>query len=722
MKDLRDAIYLLYGHAEWPQLEQLAQTITGDDDLPGSPNKDVISEIISGAKLATQQDTVTVAVVLARAARSDRDDVAILADNVRRLWDRAWMAPTPSPPARLGRPVADCDPLVLEVHPAIDIPGQEQLGSRLPIYVPRAHDERLQQVAAQVMDGSSRLVTLVGGSSTGKTRACWELAHHLDREQPGRWRLWHPFDPTRPEAAMAAIDQAGPYTIVWLNEAQHYLAPTDVRLGERIAAGLRTLLQDPSRGPVLVLATLWRPHWSTLTARPQPHDPDPHAQARDLLTGTEIIVPEVFAPGELAGLDAPGVDPRVRQAAVHAEGGRVIQYLAGAPVLEERYRTAPPGARAIMQVAMDARRLGHPLPIPHALLEQAAPGYLDDHDWDYLGEDWLEQALAYTATLCRGTRGPLTRIRTRPGDPPTADGRPCYRLADYLEQIGRRERGGLYPPDSFWTALAVTITDAVLLCRLGVQAQIRSRYQQAIWLYIRAADRGDASALWLLAGLRQRAGDRAGAEALYRQAADRGSIDAMRLLAWAREEAGDRDGAESLAIQAADRGDTGALRDLAGMWEEAGDRDGAESLAIQAADRGDTGALRDLAGLRQRAGDGAGAEALYQWAVERGDTGALRDLAGLRQRAGDRAGAEALYQWAVDRGDTGALRDLARIREEAGDRDGAESLAIQAADRGDTGALRDLAGLRQRAGDRAGAEALYQWAVDRGDTGALRDL
>ena len=52
--------------------------------------------------------------------------------------------------------------------------------------------------------------------------------------------------------------------------------------------------------------------------------------------------------------------------------------------------------------------------LPQAFLEAAAPGYLTDTEWDALGEDWLEQALAYTAAPCKGVRGPLTRIRPRP--------------------------------------------------------------------------------------------------------------------------------------------------------------------------------------------------------------------------------------------------------------------------------------------------------------------
>jgi hypothetical protein len=56
--------------------------------------------------------------------------------------------------------------------------------------------------------------------------------------------------------------------VVWLNEAQFYLQAADGGLGERVAAGLRELLRDPARAPVLVLATLWPQYWDTLTARP----------------------------------------------------------------------------------------------------------------------------------------------------------------------------------------------------------------------------------------------------------------------------------------------------------------------------------------------------------------------------------------------------------------------------------------------------------------------
>ena len=83
----------------------------------------------------------------------------------------------------------------------------------------------------------------------------------------------------------------------------------------------------------------------------------------------------------------------------------MIQYLAGAPDLLDRYHNAPPAARALIDAAMDARRLGMRPALPRAFLEAAAPGYLTDTDWDLLPDDWLEQALGYTAKPARGSAG-----------------------------------------------------------------------------------------------------------------------------------------------------------------------------------------------------------------------------------------------------------------------------------------------------------------------------
>ena len=398
-----------------------------------------------------------------------------------------------------GRPLAEVtDPFALEVHRPVEPDSPEPGLTVLPLYVAREHDSELGQVVVAAAEGRSGIAVLVGGSSTGKTRACWEALRLLRDEEPG-WRLWHPINPSRPDAALRELSAIGPRTVVWLNEAQFYLdAPGG--LGEQVAAGLRELLRDPSCGPVLVLATIWLEFWDALTSRPQ-GGADLHAQARELLVGHDIAVPAAFTGRQLRRLSEVG-DVRLAQAANGAQDGQVIQFLAGAPVLQARYRNAPPAAAALIHAAMDARRLGMRPALPHAFLEAAAPGYLTDSEWNQLADDWLEQALTYTAAPCKGIRGPLTRMRLRPtagtGDSPTiCDSESTYWLADYLDQQGRATRCDQIPPAAFWTA-AASHAHPGDLGALGYAAYRHGLYRAAARLHKRGTANGDTTAAALL--------------------------------------------------------------------------------------------------------------------------------------------------------------------------------------------------------------------------------
>ena len=321
-----------------------------------------------------------------------------------------------------GRPLAEVnDPFDLEVHRPVQADGPPAGPGLLPTYVARGLDRLLAKVVQAAAEGKSGIAVLAGGSSTGKTRACWE-ALRLLREQPQPWRLWHPISPSRPEAAREELDRIGPRTVVWLNEAQFYLLTGD-GTGEQVAAGLRELLRDPARTPVLVLATLWPEYWARLTVQPAAGAPDPHAESRELLAGRQVQVPSELTAAERDWAAGTG-DPQLALAVRQAGNGRVIQFLAGAPELVSRYEGAPPAARALLDAAADARRLGMGPELPLAFLEAATPGYLDDTDQDTLPPDWLEKALAYAAAPCKGVRGPLAPIRPAPasrrGLPPTA--------------------------------------------------------------------------------------------------------------------------------------------------------------------------------------------------------------------------------------------------------------------------------------------------------------
>ena len=410
--------------------------------------------------------------------------------------------------AGAGWPLGEVtDPFALEVHRPVQPEGAAPRLPDLPAYVPREHDQVLAQVVEAAAEGRSGIAVLVGGSSTGKTRACWEALSLLRDQDPG-WRVWHPIDPSRPDAALAGLRRIGPRTVVWLNEAQFYLDVPDGS-GERVAAGLRELLRDPGRAPVLVLATLWPQYWDTLAARPA-GGADLHGQARELLAGHDVTVPAAFTPAQAAGLAGSG-DVRLVLAARLAADGQVVQFLAGAPELLARYRNAPPGAAALISAAMDARRLGAGAGLPHAFLEAAAPGYLTDEQWDALGEDWLERALAYAAVPAKGARGPLTRIRPRPAASRAAGSGPrdggeqlagipggsLYRLADYLDQHGRAHRADVIPPAGFWAAAAVH-ADPGDQATLGAAAHDRGLYRDAAQLHKNAAAHGSLrSALYL---------------------------------------------------------------------------------------------------------------------------------------------------------------------------------------------------------------------------------
>ena len=387
-----------------------------------------------------------------------------------------------------GWPLAEVtDPFALEVHRPVQLGGLESDLPLLPAYVSREHDQELAEVVRTVAGGSSGVAVLVGGSSTGKTRACWE-ALKLLRSQQEQWRLWHPIDPSRPEAALLELPSIQPWTVVWLNEAQFYLDATG-GLGERVAAGLRDLLRDPARAPVLVLATLWPEFWMRLAVRPSAAADDSHAQARELLAGRDISVPAAFTKGQVRQLRF-AQDPRLAQAAQAAEDGQVTQFLAGVPELMARCRNAPPAAAALISAAIDARRLGMGLALPLAFLEAAAPDYLTDAQWDAVSENWLEQALVYTGAPCNGIRGPLSRIRPRPANDDGGPNRgPVYRLADYLDQYGRHAYRQI-PPVSFWDS-AVRYAALTELPGLAGYAETHGQLRDAARLCKRAAAHGD---------------------------------------------------------------------------------------------------------------------------------------------------------------------------------------------------------------------------------------
>ncbi|MET9067784.1 hypothetical protein [Streptosporangium sandarakinum] len=583
--------------------------------------------------------------------------------------------PAPASPAEpLGQVIGELseqDALALEVHQAFT--AAQTTADPVPVlppYLPRSgFDDRLRAAVAAA-EGGSRLVMVVGGSSTGKTRACWEAIRAV---LPG-WRVWHPLTPKRPLAVVEALcgNRLAARSVIWLNEAQFYLqAP---QAGESVATALQALLADASRGPVLVLGSMWPDYWSRLTqASADPAGPDPHPAVRALLgRAEEITSPLRFTDRQLADLaEIIEADPRLR-AARRAPGGQVTQELAGARELLRRYRHADAAEQALLWAAMDARRLGHGRYLTESFLWHAAPGYLDEHTWDQIGghEDWFTAAVDRLTAKHRRLPGPLIEHQPRPGEPPFAQ--PLYRLADYLDQHGRHERDLLCPPTAFWEAAARHVTAAEDLEALSAAACDRLRYRHAVELARRAAAAGHFHQLYRLADEFKKRGNTSGAERLYRVGAEAGDIACTFQLMMLRERYADHAEAERLAFSIAEEGDEHLLKRLVEHRWENGQRDRAERLAIRAFRAGHQEGLWYLAGDLWQTDGQAGAARIYRVAADAGEVQALVPLA---QTTDDPDEADRLYRAAAERGIPEAMWEMARRAEEAGDHEECERYA-----------------------------------------------
>ncbi|MFB7293641.1 hypothetical protein, partial [Actinacidiphila glaucinigra] len=695
LRELKDLLYETYLAADAPSLDEIAAAIAADEDLPAVPNRDAVRRCISDPTVpSSQANVVAVATLLARHARWDP---AELERRVVRLWIDARNA------IPVGQPI-QCisDQHVvndLEVHHAVEAgPAQAQL-SALPAYVEREHDAQLREVVDAVAAGASSVVVLVGGSSTGKTRSAWEAVKQL----PADWRLWHP-DSTRLDVAVGELGNVAPRTVVWLNEAQ--LSLDTGTAGEQLAAGLRNLLGDADRGPVLVVATLWPEHWDALTTR---GDPDAHRQARGLLTGCKIDVPDAFTTADLAVLaDRASVDPRLGEAAERAEDRQITQYLAGVPVLLERFHAARGATQALIHAAMDARRLGAGPRIPLAWLAAAAPGYLTDTKWNQTPHNWEQEALDYVTAPCNGIPGILTLVKDgaprnqrsrRSGVVPGADAAgagpaprgPLLQLADFLDQYGRRNRAGEIPPVDFWTAAAAHAHPADQLS-LGDAAQGRGLLRDSAQLYKHATTHSDTHAAADLVHLLHRVhpNDPRPAQWAALQARLNSPLLVVILLGALRE-AGATEPAATLAQRAASmvslRGPYGVALLLEAL-RSAGATEPAATLAQRAA----TGASVDdavsvaplLRVLREAGATGRAATLAQRAAstVSVDDAGGVAALLGELRKAGDTENATTIAQRAastVSLHNAGGVAALLGELRKAGDTENATTIAQRAA-------------------------------------------
>ncbi|CAL9646987.1 hypothetical protein [Streptomyces sp. enrichment culture] len=455
-----------------------------------------------------------------------------------------------SQPAAL--PASCWSPSDLDVHDALTADGDPGVPlPPLPPYLRREFDAELDRALVGAGEGSL-LVALTGKSSTGKTRAMYE-AVRTHPELSAR-PLFYPRT-AESFLELAASHRRTPGVVLWMNEAQNLLCG---EAGEKVAETLRTWFDDSQPGSVVGLASMWPEYWDQLVAEPAPGSPDPHAQARQLLThrARRIRVPDMLTAEHLTALtEQADADPRLLQAAAAAgPSRRVIQTLTGGPYLVDRYEHPQTDEAllnaALLSAAIDLRRLGVPGAVPAPLLTAAARDYLDIDLLDgLLPENWTQVALDDATRRQHGIRA-LTPRREPPPDGDTV----VYQVHDYLEQHGRARRRDKVPPDSFWQA-AERLRTVEELRAPAEAAEARGRLRPAARLLSRAAMRGDRRSAVHLARLLDSAGRAREAHGWWRFAADAGDSRAMVVTGTHLQRQGDVLAALRWWTTAADAGD-----------------------------------------------------------------------------------------------------------------------------------------------------------------------
>ena len=396
-----------------------------------------------------------------------------------------------------ARPVGRWEPAELGVHPVV---GGGPHAS-MPAYIRRPHDELLRLVLdPEVAD--SRLIVVRGEACAGKSRAAYEAV----ADRLADWQLEYP--PT--VAALAARLEARipAWTVLWLGELCRY---ADGDGGAAVLSRLAGLLDGEGH---VVITTMWPEHWAAYVtaAGARLGAGDPAREAGRLVAGLDelafhdpnpayggvIDVPARFTAGELTAAAARGDPVLAAAAAAAGPDGQVTQYLAGGPALLRRYDGpgGDPYGQAMITAAMDAARFGDAGPLPAALVQDAAVGYL-------AGPSAAEVASRREGALAWATAELEGAVRALDPVPSAADAGPAgYRVAGYLNQHGRRTRRDQVGPASLWDALTARAAGvgAGDLTRVGQAARDRGLYRHAAALWTAAVSAASTDAAGRLVG------------------------------------------------------------------------------------------------------------------------------------------------------------------------------------------------------------------------------
>lgn len=481
--------------------------VTRSPALGMTVKETTVSEALNDGHRAPSQRTV---MAIARVAGADGETRTEL----RRLWHEATRKPLPLPSGSSAIDSAGpgsvrlAGPALLQVQQAPFLATEPETAegtacvagadvredSFLTPYYARPHDRELERLLGPAVEGkTSCFVLLTGDSSTGKTRALYDV---LLRLAPHR-RLWRPTH----AAALADLLRDGlvaPGDVLWLNEAQRFLHGDRA---EEAAAALRELLL--TRSGVVVAGTLWTfPYWEEFVRPPESVDAPSHVRA--LLEAP--VTHRVAVPAELTraqqaewqSLALSSGDPRMRQAGqAGAADGRVVQHLSGGPELLVAYRMGPgahftPAEHALITAAIAVRHTGRRVLLSEELLAHIADAALPPR-LRPARPGWAGEALAALVTGARADgrrtdiRNSLTALFALRD---TAGGPTAYEPADYLQQNAAEAAAAAVPRSALWDAVTAFPTDPAVLMDLSYTAEQQGFIKQAVVLMRRATTAG----------------------------------------------------------------------------------------------------------------------------------------------------------------------------------------------------------------------------------------
>ncbi|WP_186459569.1 tetratricopeptide repeat protein [Saccharopolyspora dendranthemae] len=636
--------------------------------------------------------------------------------------------------------VSDVGLLDMRVKPAMDTETDEDL----PPFVARDRDEDLEWALAQ-----GGMVLLHGRAASGKTRAAAEALHRLCPDQ----QLVIPCNGSSLRAiADAGVDLTN--AVIWLDDLERFLEPDGLDLGllHRLCPqGANATIFSTIRDDVLA-------HYDNASiAGSKDESALAHNSVeliRHIRDRRRIRIDRYLSEDERAR--AHKIPDYRISAALDANEG-FAEYLVAGRAMLGRWSTGD-GAlfqvgQAVISAAVDCRRAGYDEPIPTTTVEDLYRHYLTP-DWRqrsdlptaHDGIKWAEK-LVLGANSC---------LQPHPESSVLA----ADYLADSTEIPGSPLAGTRVRPETWNAVLALSTPNEAIY--IGLTAEYLDNTAVSTQAFLKAAEAGNAHAMYFLGMQFVERGSIPEGEAWYRKAAEAGHPKAMNNLGllldsrdetteaetWYRKSAESNDheaktkGANNLAVlllergekaeslswyrKATEGGNPNVMYNLGLQLLEFDEAAEAESWYHKAAEAGHPKAMNNLALLLDARGETTEAETWYRKAAQSNDHEAMtkgaNNIGLLLETRGETTEAESWYRKAAESDHVDSMNNLGLLLVNRGETTEAESWYRKAAESDHVDSMNNLGLLLVNRGETTEAESWYRKAAQTGNHGAMNNL